>query len=230
VTIVKKKKPKWKEAAFMCCGFDVSTSSIAGAAMAWDKTLNKWVGPAISVHRWQKTTDYFDRLHDAAIAYVLISQMATDLKVIIPHEDIYIAIEEPWAFGQIRGMQSNALKQQAEISGAFLSGLLRYGYRNMWQINNTAWRQIVAKELGITIHHSKWNPTKTEGKFRAKEWALNKYPILPVLPDLIADSKLGLIPRPEERKAKPVQSDDRYEAVAMCEWMVNEVRRNYVGE
>jgi hypothetical protein len=129
------------------------------------------------------------------------------------------------------------MKQQAEISGAFLSGLVRWGYTNVSQMNSIRWRTMVAEELGITTHHSKWkspelarkyNTTpKDSGKFRAKQWALGSEEgmtfaedigfddVIPDWPDIIK-TKNGNTPRPEGSTAKAIQPDDRYDALAVC--------------
>jgi hypothetical protein len=215
-----RRKPGW-----VACGFDVSMSSLAGATFAWDNTLKRLVGPSTVIVRWERDIDYFTRLAQAAKAYDHIHALLAGLKMSIGKDDIYIAVEEPWPFHMVKQAESNALKQQAQISGAFLGGLTHYGYFNIQEIPANHWRQVVAKDLGITIHHSKWNPDKRIGKFRAKEWALSRFDI-PEFVDLIQHSKRGLIPRPDESKARAVQSDDRYEAVAIAKWMVEEIKRS----
>jgi hypothetical protein len=217
-------------------GFDVSMMSMAGAAIAWDATLNRWLGPAFVIRRWNKDDHYFDRISEAVKSHDLIWDLISELKLgSAEMENVFIAQEEPWPMGMAGKMQSQTLKQQAEISGAFLGGLLRYGYTNIYQIHNTWWRGIIADDLGITIHHSKWKDPKLAerfnckpndtGKFRAKQWALMLNAItdggwqeVPDWPDLIR-TKEGLVPRPETSKAKSGQPDDRYDALAMMKWM-----------
>jgi hypothetical protein len=228
----------------MISGFDVSMNSIAGAAIAWDYTLRKWKGPEFIIVRWDKDDHYFDRISEAVNGRDLIWGLQSQLKISPELQNVFIAQEEPWPMGlvgRVSKQMSQTLKQQAEISGAFLAGLLRYGFQNIFQINNVQWRQIVAKDLGITIHHTKWNPKDAKlatefqcrpdkvGKFRAKQWALG-YAVrekfhseIPEWPDLI-DRKEGLIPRPEDSKARAVQPDDRYDALAIMTWMVEEWR------
>lgn len=208
--------------SFMVCGFDTSMSSIAGAGIAWDKPMRKWVGPFFVISRWQKGDHYFDRMNNAARAENFIHGLIAPTKMGFELEDIYIAQEEPFPPGMVKRLQSNAIKQQAEISGAFLGGLIRYGYRNVFQIENYRWRQIVAGDMGGTIHHKWWT------KFRPKEWALNEWKLdgqeyeVDDWPDIIESSKHGKIPRPEGSKAKAVQPDDRYDALAIMEWMRRE--------
>jgi hypothetical protein len=208
-------------------------SSLAVAAVAYDSTLQKSLGPAFAIRRWVKEDHYFDRLLDCARSHELILDVQGDLRTTIEASDIYIAIEEPWPLGMAgRGkFQSSALKQQAEISGAVMAGLIRYGFRNIYQIHNTWWRKLVAEGLGITIGHRQWNHDG-RGKWRAKEWALLNpgYAFMhvfdrevPDFPDLILTSR-GKIPRPDESHANPVQPDDRYDALAMAVWL----KENYL--
>lgn len=218
-------------------GWDVSLSSIAGAGIAWDATLRQWKGPEFVIVRWNKDDHYFDRITEAVTGQALIWPLLSKLKVAPELENIYIAQEEPWPMGLVGRVgkgYSQTLKQQAEISGAFLAGLLKWGYQNVFQINNVQWRTIVATDLGITIGHAKWNPDDAKlaaelqcqprkiGKFRAKQWALGGgltfEKRIPEWPDLI-ERKGGLIPRPEESKARAVQPDDRYDALAVMVWM-----------
>jgi hypothetical protein len=166
-------------------------------------------------------------------------------------DEIFIAQEEPFpAHGGFTGRgHSQTLKQQAEISGAFLGGLIRYGYAQVFQIGNHQWRGIIARDLTeltgeeITTHHTKWRspelaaiynckPTDS-GKFRSKQWALDV--VNPQCggrvedwPDIISTSKHGKIPRPENSKAKAIQPDDRYDALAIMQWMVEELERGLV--
>lgn len=222
----------------MVAGFDQSASSIAGAAMAYDHTLRKIRGPQFEIISWGKGDHYFDRLAQASKSWELVIGLQSMLGISIGPERIWIAQEEPFPPGDfVRRGNSQALKQQAEISGAFLGGLLRFGFTNLWQIGNHNWRGLVADELGISIHFSKWsNATvkplpqewnahpKHTGKFRAKQWALRSQwdNLIPQWPDLI-NSKDGKISRPDGSRAKAMQSDDRYEAIAICEWLRREL-------
>jgi hypothetical protein len=230
-----------KDYGWVIAGFDVSMSSLAGAAMCYDATMKKYRGPAFVMRRWSKEDHYFDRLKMAAQSPDLIFDLLTELKLgNMPLNKIFIAQEEPFPPHSKFIMKGNSqtLKQQAEISGAFLGGLLRFGYENIWQIHNTAWRGVIADGLGITTHHTKWkdpalcevyncHPDNT-GKFRAKQWAMQvgetaasggPYSQLtseiPDYPDIIENNKLGKIPRPEGSKARAVQPDDRYDALAI---------------
>jgi hypothetical protein len=233
----KLKFPDKKDRGWMIAGFDTSMSSLAGAAIAYDRTTKKMKGPKFVMRRWSKEDHYFDRLEMCARSHELIWDLLSELVVTTESEHIFIAQEEPIPLGMIgrtgKG-QSGWMKQQAEISGAFLGGMLRYGYQNLFQMNTTSWRQMVAEDLGITIHHSKWqsiavaeefNSTiKDSGKFRTKQWAMNPgyafmggaFPEeIPDWPDIIESTKDGKIPRPEGSKARAVQPDDRYDALAI---------------
>jgi len=219
---------------WIVAGFDVSMSCIAGAAIAWDRITGKHKGPVFVEHRWTKEDHYFDRLKVAAKSHELMFDIIGEFHLALPLEKIFIAVEEPWPFGMVKGGESGWLKQQAEISGAFLGGLIRYGYENVSQMNTIRWRTVVAEDLGITTHHSKWkdpklcatyncNP-KDAGKFRTKQWAYNPgYAFMgmfseevPGWPDIIHSNKLGNIPRPENSRARAIQPDDRYDALAIC--------------
>lgn len=245
---VKKKKRKgisFREdkppRGWMICGFDVSMSSIAGAAISYDAVLKKFKGPVFAEIRWSKEDHYFDRLKAAAKSHDLILDMQGQMLLTLGHDEIFIAEEEPWPFGLARKGDSQWLKQQAEVSGAFLGGLVRYGFENVTQMNSIRWRTIVAngisEDLGedVTTHFSKWKSPKLcdryncapkdSGKFRTKQWALDVMAPyfgqqweteIPDWPDIIENTKLGKIPRPEDSKAKAVQPDDRYDALAIA--------------
>lgn len=236
----KKHRRPTRNQTWVACGFDVSMSSIAGAAVGYDNTLGAIRGPVFTITRWEKNFHYFDRLAQAAKAHDSVIELISLLKMTPEADEIFIAQEEPFPFGMVGKLQSGFLKQQAEISGAFLGGLLRYGYHQVWQISANDWRQIIARDLGITIHHSKWRdsglasdfnckPTDS-GKFRSKQWATNglgydRAEAVPWWPDIIESSKLGKIPRPEGSKAKAIQPDDRYDALAIMQWMAEELER-----
>jgi hypothetical protein len=228
-----KRKNGW-----MVCGFDTSMSSLAGAAIAYDRTLKKFKGPGFVMRRWTTDDHYFDRLKMAALSHELVWDLLSELTVNMNMHEIYIAQEEPIPLGLMGGRgkkgQSGWLKQQAEISGAFLGGLLRYGYSdNLAQINSISWRKMIADSLGITTHPSKWRSEQLakeyncaladSGKFRSKEWAMQWHAAndtlfrkeIPDWPEIIGGSK-GKRPRPEESKARALQPDDRYDALAIC--------------
>jgi hypothetical protein len=224
--IARKKHPP-KRVTNVIIGVDISMSSIALAGQGYDGSLKKNVGPEFVICRWGSGVHYFERITDSATGHNFILDVLAELKLSPELDEVYIAVEEPWPFGITSRTQSNALKQQAEISGAFLGSLLRYGWKNIFQIQANSWRQIVAADLDITIHHTKWRSPELalkynckpedSGKFRSKQWALLSSGI-PDWPDIIS-SKQGKIPRPEGSKAKAVQPDDRYDALAIMTWM-----------
>jgi hypothetical protein len=210
-------------------GFDTSMSSIAGAGIGYDATLKKFVGPNFTLLRWEKDDEYFNRLQEASNSHLLVEALLSELGLLLKLDEVFIAQEEPWPLGMVRGGLSAFLKQQAEISGAFLGGLVRWGYTNVSQMNSIRWRQMIAQDLGITTHHSKWRDPKLaldynckptdSGKFRSKQWAFARQTEtwtgeIPDWPDIV-QTKDGKRPRPENSKAKAVQPDDRYDALAV---------------
>lgn len=245
----KKHRRATRSQTWVACGFDTSMSSLAGAAVGYDNSLGKLLGPVFTMRRWPKDTHYFTRLKDSARAPDLVHELIGQLGMTPEIDEIFIAQEEPFPpHGAFTGRgHTQTLKQQAEISGAFLGGLVRYGYAQIFQIGNHQWRQVVARDLTawtdeeVTIHHSKWRSSllcelfnckpADSGKFRSKQWALDRYgdhalwEIVPDWPDIIESSKLGKIPRPEGSKAKATQPDDRYDALAIMQWMVEELER-----
>lgn len=237
----KKYPPKPRELrsrGWAVTGFDISMSSIAGAAIGYDATLQKFRGPSFVYVRWEKDDEYFDRLSEASHAELWVGGLIEELGMILDLKEIFVGTEEPFPVGMVaRGGISSFLKQQAEISGAFLGGAARWGYTNLAQMNSIQWRKQVADDLGITTHHSKWkDPSlceqfncspKDTGKFRAKQWALawnngllgwdwaSEMNEIPDWPDIIK-TKNGNTPRPEGSVAKAFQPDDRYDALAVC--------------
>jgi DNA adenine methylase len=230
--------PEPRKRGWAVLGFDLSLSGIAGAGVGYDSTLDKYVGPAFISRRFEKDDDYFSRLEFLARAEEIVQDLILELKLILGNDEIYIAIEEPFPphtkFTQ-KG-QGKSLKQQAEMSGAFLGGLARWGYGELWQIHNTHWRKLVADDLGTTLHPPKWKDPalcaiyncapRDAGKFRAKQWAMMNqgyawqgvFGEIPDYPDMI-QSKNGKIPRPKKSKAKAFQPDDRYDALAIMEFL-----------
>jgi hypothetical protein len=238
--IARGKRKRVSKEPTVIIGIDVSMSSIAMAGLSLDTILNEIRGPEFVIRRWESGTHYFDRITDCAHPENYIWNLLSDLKCgNVELENFHIAVEEPWPLGIVGRAQSSYLKQQAEISGALLAGLLRYGYKNIFQIPANYWRKLVADELGITMHHSKWKAQDLGwatpdpcgffnckpgdlGKFRAKQWALGTYGReVPDWPEIIESSK-GKIPRPDDSRAKAIQCDDRYDALAICEWMHRE--------
>jgi len=218
------KKP-WSKVKWVCVGIDSSYYSISIGGIA--KTKDGKIRAAAVARRWDRKTDYFKRLHDAAMVHELLHELFAALKVEPDLDEVYIVHEEPVAISHFQKGASQVVKQQMEIGGALLGGILRWGWKNVWQIQAQQWQKPVAEALGITTHHTKWNPTKKEGKFRAKEWIEKFHPKWDGhWPDIISHGKLGMIPRPDSSKARGQQSDDRYEALAMASFMRGELKKD----
>lgn len=215
---------------WMIVGFDTSPSVLAACGIAYDKILNKYKGPVFTTKRWNTGIEYFERIRDSSKSHELILDLLMKLKLTLSNDEIWIAQEEPWPLGITLGKTSGYMKQQAEISGAFLAGLVRWGYPNIAQMNTTHWRQVVAADLGITIHHTKWRSPELavkynclpedSGKFRSKQWARSfpreNFPeLVPDFPDII-HTRAGNTPRPEGSVAKARQPADEYDALAIA--------------
>jgi hypothetical protein len=218
------KKP-WSRVEWVCVGIDTSYYSISMGGIA--KTKDGKIRVGAVARRWNRQTDYFKRIEEAAKSHEIMQELFAAMKIEPNLDEVYIVHEEPAAMSHIQKGASGVIKQQIEIGGAMLGGILRWGWKNVWQIQAQKWQAPVAADLGITTHYSKWNPTKKEGKFRAKEWIEKFHPKWDGhWPDLISNSKLGLIPRPDSSKARGTQSDDRYEALAMAHFMRLELKKN----
>lgn len=229
----------------MVAGFDTALSGIAGAAFAYDAGLKQMKGPVFIHYRFGPDDDYFERLKFVASAKDLMFDLTSALNVFLPLEDIYICQEEPFpahtGFTKRGGGQS--LKQQAEISGAFLGGLVKWGYTNIVQVSNQHWRQNVAAQISestgedVTIYPQKWKSgalasrfgckPDDSGKFRVVQWAHDVWEPwiaqqggieIPQFPHMITRDGRK-IPKPEDSKAKPFQPDDCYDALAIADWL-----------
>jgi hypothetical protein len=240
----KKTGKRWSSVEWVCIGGDISPSSLSLAGLARTKD-GKLRSGSISV-RWPKEVDYFGRMAKLAKAHDFIHDVIATLKVLPELNEIAIAIEEAVPIGMLqrgtKGKKSGAtgawMKQQIQISGAFIGGLLRYGYKDIYEIQANQWRALVAKDLGITTHASKWNTqdvlklpdgyhakSNTVGKYRAQQWVEEFHPKWDgKWPDIIASSH-GQISRPPTSKAQGVQADDRYEAYAIAEWLRRELKK-----
>jgi hypothetical protein len=235
-----REKSKWfPKKPTLIAGIDISMSSIAMAGIWYDVTMKKIKGPEFQIWRWPVGTHYFNRLEDVVRIENYIDNLLGELNAFVEKENMYFAVEEPWPFGMVKQMQSSFLKQQAEMSGALLGGLLRYGVEGIFQINSKSWQKVVADDLGITTHHSKWKSQRLadeyncnfddSGKWRAKEWALSKVDLpsrVPDWPDIITSTKYGKVPRPQGSTAKAIQPDDRYDALGIMEYMRREIWRD----
>lgn len=207
-----KRKPSGRDRSWACVGMDTSMSSIAMVSMIYDAVLDKMIGPTFRTIRWTEE-DYFERLLQA-------NRLEETMLVVVPSQYVtmertFIAIEEPFYYGAVKRGQSGWIKQQAEVSGAAKAGLLRWGWRNLYEINNQSWYKTIRDE-GHIVRKGK------EGKWDVKTWAIQAFG-LPDLPDLV-QGKHGKIPRPESgygAKAKPVQPEDIYDAAGLCAWMLD---------
>src|SRR4029077_17411308 len=141
---------------------------------------------------------YFQRLNEAAKGYEVVLDLQMNLGVSMGAENIFIAQGGPWPLGMATaGKTSGFLKQQAEISGAFLGGLVRYGFTNIIQMHSIRWRTMIADDLGITTHFTKWRSPELatmynckpddSGKFRSKQWARGQKDFMPGFPDKVPD-------------------------------------------
>jgi hypothetical protein len=204
---------KNREPSWMVAGFDISMSSVSGAAMMYDGLLGKVRGPAVVNERWDREVHYFDRLRSAARAENFIHSLMSGLHgALVELDQVFIAVEEPWPMGIVKNAKSGWLKQQAQIQGTFIGGLVRYGFENIYEVNAQSWKKTVADELGVKVGQSK------EFKWVVKKWAIDTYG-LEDMPDLINHGKLGLIPKPVTSRAKPIQPEDIYDAMGLCAWM-----------
>lgn len=237
---VSKKKAKQatprQRVEWVAIGIDTSTYSISGAAIA--KQHGKISDVRTLVIRWQKGTDYFDRMSAAARGADFIHALLGPIVGAECHE-VFIAMEEPVSFGHLQRSASQSVKQQIQINGSFMGSLLKWGWQNIYEIQANQWRKIVADDLGITTHKSKYASAEylpfpddyvmlkgAEGKFRSKQWVEQFHPEWDgKWPDLITHGQQGVIPKPEDSKAKSLQPDDRYDALPIMEWMVREIER-----
>lgn len=163
--------------------------------------------------RWLPEDDYLKRLRDAARGHDVILEAVKNFWI-LDSANVYIAQEEPVPLGMIGKMAGAYVKQQCEISGAFLGSCMRWGYTNIHQINNAEWKAVLKRE-GVQLRKM------PEGKFDVKEWAIQAFDV-PDFPDLI--SKNGRkIPRPEGSRAKAVQPSDIYDAAACAAWMAEQL-------
>lgn len=213
----KKAKKSWT-----AVGMDMSMTSIAATAISFDATLNKMTDVAWGEIRWTPEDDYFKRLGAAAKCHDLLLDVLSSLWS-YDYSRVCIAVEEPIPLGMVNRkgpnqMRGDYIKQQCEIAGAAKGGLVRFGFPNIYEINNATWKATLRRE-GVEIRKM------PEGKFDVKEWAISALG-LPDLPDLVKGKNGGKIPRPESgfgANAKPVQPSDVYDAAAVMAWMQDEI-------
>lgn len=212
------KRRAWSRVKTVAIGVDISlySISVAGGAALPDGKFR------VGTYKlaWEKDDDYLLRMKQAAKAHDVFHNLFENMKIECDLHQVFVAVEEAVSFGHIQRHAGQTIKQQIQMSGAFIGGVLRYGWPHLYEIQANQWRKMVADDLGITIHHTKWNPDKHIGKYRAQQWVEKFHPKWDGhWPDMIRTTKRGLIPRPESSKAKGEQSDDRYEALAIMEFM-----------
>ena len=200
-------------------GMDTSMTSIAVTAVSWDSTLKKMSNVAHGEIRWMPGDGYFKRLEQAAKCHNLLVDILLQTWG-MDYDRVCIAVEEPFPMGMVtrKTFQASWIKQQSEIAGAAKGSLLRYGFKNIYEINNAQWKATLRRE-GIDIRKM------PDGKFDVKDWAIAALG-LPELPDLVRAKNGGLIPRPDSgfgAKAKPAQPSDIYDAAAVMAWMQDEI-------
>jgi hypothetical protein len=209
---------KLAQKSWAALGFDTSVTSLAGVGIGFDAKLDKMVGPFYADVRWTPEDDYFKRLADASRGHDLVQDILKRMWI-IDLDRTFIGIEEPFPLGMLKRkkFEGSWVKQQSEVAGAFKGALAKYGYVNMYEINNAQWKATLRRE-GVTIR------AMPEGKWDVKEWAIGAFG-LPDLPDLVKGKSGGKIPRPLEgfgAKAQAVQPNDIYDAAAVCAWMQDE--------
>jgi len=210
--------------SWVAIGMDMSMTSIAAAAIGWDGALGAMTDVRWGEIRWTPEHDYFTRLGQAANVHSLILDVIPSLWAVAP-ERVCICIEEPFPMGMMtrKTFTGSWIKQQCEVAGAAKGAIVRYGWPNIYEINNAQWKATLRRE-GVTIRKM------PEGKWDVKEWACQALG-LPDLPDLVRGKEGGKIPRPESGRganAKAVQPSDVYDAAACLAWMMDEIQEGRV--
>lgn len=196
-------------------GADLSLSSLALSAKMYDSTLRELKGPSWAITRWSKEVSLDEKLRQVAKGHDFIHEIMYELNhgIIPDSEVLFIGVEEL----PPRAMDARRYREQAEIIGAFVGGLLRYGFTNVIRVNIKSWQSLVAADMEVSL--------KDLDKWIVKEWARQLHDA-PKWKDLIRNNKQGLIPKPQGSKAMPEQPDDRYDATGIMEW----VWENYAGK
>lgn len=206
-----KAKPKLKlgrkRRTVVALGFDLSLASVAGAAKMKDGPLDKMKGPVWVRHPWMKETPHFEKLKYLARGSDFVHILLNELNAIAELPEIYIGVEDL----PPRVMNANRYREQAELLGAFVGSLLRYGYFNVQLVNVKQWQALVAGDIGVKVN-------KDFDKWTVKNWAREVYDA-PKWPDLIRSGKHGLIPKPKGSKAMPEQPDDRYDCTGIMDYV-----------
>lgn len=207
-------------------GIDTSMTACSVVGVAYDGMTDKIVGPFHSEIRWMPEDGYFKRLGEAAKGYELVLDVVRGAWV-LDSSRIFIACEEPIFYGAVKAQTGAWIKQQCEVAGAFKGGLVRYGFRNIYEINNSQWHATLRKD-GVEFERAERGTSQSEkaavrhrNKFKVKDWAIQAFG-LPELPDLVKSKSGAKIPRPAEgfgAKAKPEQPSDVYDAAACAAWI-----------
>lgn len=200
---------KRQEASWASVGIDISITSISGAMTVYDAVVDELKGPGLHSVRWERPTHFLDRLAEATRAGNFVLDLLSETcSASIPLDRFWIGVEEAWPAGIVKKADSGWLRQQAQVQGAFMGGLVKYGYTKVYEVNAQLWKNPIREETGIG-RPDKWD---------VKAWALDTFAV-PDFPDLIKHSKRGLIAKPDTSKAKPMQPDDRYDALGVMEYM-----------
>lgn len=189
-------------------GVDTSLTAVSACAVGYDATTDKFAGPSWAEIRWMPEDSYFTRLKEASAGHELILDVIHELWV-VELDRVVIAVEEPVPYGIFKKAQSEWIKQQCEIAGAFKGSIAKWGFPNIYEINNQQWKKTLRDE-GVVIRKG------AEGKWDVKQWAIQAFG-MPDLPDLIS-RKGAKVPRPEGSKAKGIQPLDVYDAAACAAW------------
>lgn len=224
-----------RASSWVAIGADTSLTACSVVAVGYDAALDKMVTPAWAEIRWLPDDDYFKRLGQAAKGHDLILDVLAGFPL-IEQTKVYIAIEEPFYYGATKKGQSAWLKQQAEIAGSFKGSLVRYGFLNIFEINNSQWHAALRRDGVEFLKVPRGLPDLERkkitlaNKFKVKEWGIKAYG-LPELPDLVQSKSGAKIVRPESgfgAKAKAVQPSDVYDAAACAAWMSDEIENERV--
>lgn len=232
-----KKPPTFQKASdksWAVLGWDTSMSSVCCVGMGYDATLDAIRGPSWGEIRWTGEVDYFDRLGEAARAHDLTLDVLGRLNMLCTLERTLHAIEEPFPLGMIKhslksggAWTGSYIKQLCQVSGSVEGSLVRYGYKNIYEINNSQWAKTLRDEGVPLLPQNRKDPDK---KWKIKEWAISAFD-LPEFPDLVKDKNGAKMPRPESgfgAKAKAVQPSDIYDAAAICAWGMDFVTTTWV--
>lgn len=194
-------------------GFDLSLYSLTGCIKVDDRILGRVPDPSWISHRWEKGFPHNEKLKQLSKAHEFVLDLLYLSGAMIEHEHIYIGIEQ---FPISKFSKGNRVREQCELIGSFMGGLLRYGYPNVTFVNPKSWQSLVAADLDKKLNElDKWD---------VKEWAIEVYDA-PAWRDLTYHAKRGLIPRPKGSKAQSVQPDDRFDSTGVMEYVWDFARK-----